>query len=269
MNIPCSIVNDLLPLYHDSVCSEDTKRAIEEHLKTCPSCRSEYDKLLGSDGVAERAFDEENSKKIAESYKKVKKKNTWKIVLASVLAFVLTAIAALATVIGIEVYKTWPIYPQPMKQIKTVDELKADLEKAKLDLLVPDPALLHSEQNYAAVLYLTSRTRSGKATGYGMSGHSEEIGYFWQAGVESGSHISFMSDIMSSEKYKGAIIQEAEYTTDRVSIIYVFEHNGAHYWIKGDFGIFDMEEKEIEAKKLAIKEDLLNTVKGMIDSANN
>ena len=67
MNIPCSIVKDLLPLYHDSVCSDETKRAVEEHLKTCPSCRSEYDKLLGSDGVAERAFDEENSKKIAES----------------------------------------------------------------------------------------------------------------------------------------------------------------------------------------------------------
>ena len=38
----CEIINDLLPLYVDGVCSEETKKEVEEHLKTCPACRKVY-----------------------------------------------------------------------------------------------------------------------------------------------------------------------------------------------------------------------------------
>ena len=34
------IVQDLLPLYHDGVCSEKSRAAVEEHLKTCETCRA-------------------------------------------------------------------------------------------------------------------------------------------------------------------------------------------------------------------------------------
>ena len=34
------IIFDLLPLYHDGVCSDASRRAVEEHLKTCPACRA-------------------------------------------------------------------------------------------------------------------------------------------------------------------------------------------------------------------------------------
>jgi len=35
MRITCEIIKDLLPLYHDNVCSEDSRKLIEEHLLTC------------------------------------------------------------------------------------------------------------------------------------------------------------------------------------------------------------------------------------------
>ena len=41
----CDIVRDLLPLYADGLCSEESRRAVEEHLKTCEACR----KLLPED----------------------------------------------------------------------------------------------------------------------------------------------------------------------------------------------------------------------------
>ena len=41
----CNIIKDLLPLYIDSVCSNDTKILVEEHLMTCVDCRSFADKL--------------------------------------------------------------------------------------------------------------------------------------------------------------------------------------------------------------------------------
>lgn len=38
MKLPCELIRDLLPLYHDGVCSETAKTLVAEHLKTCPDC---------------------------------------------------------------------------------------------------------------------------------------------------------------------------------------------------------------------------------------
>lgn len=35
----CNIVRDLLPLYHDGACSQESRRAVEEHLAGCGTCR--------------------------------------------------------------------------------------------------------------------------------------------------------------------------------------------------------------------------------------
>ena len=36
----CSIIEDLLPLYIDGVCSDESKSLIEEHIKTCRTCKN-------------------------------------------------------------------------------------------------------------------------------------------------------------------------------------------------------------------------------------
>lgn len=41
MKLNCEIIRDLLPLYSDKVCSEESKTAVEEHLKECEPCREE------------------------------------------------------------------------------------------------------------------------------------------------------------------------------------------------------------------------------------
>lgn len=38
MKLPCEMVQDILPLYHDNVCSEVSKTLVGEHLKTCEDC---------------------------------------------------------------------------------------------------------------------------------------------------------------------------------------------------------------------------------------
>ena len=35
----CDIVRDLLPLYEEGLCSEESRKAVEEHLKSCEACR--------------------------------------------------------------------------------------------------------------------------------------------------------------------------------------------------------------------------------------
>ena len=39
MRIPCDVITDLLPLYHDGVCSENSRKCVEEHLAECPACK--------------------------------------------------------------------------------------------------------------------------------------------------------------------------------------------------------------------------------------
>ena len=39
MKLSCDVIQDLLPLYHDGVCSKESKRIVEEHIATCAACK--------------------------------------------------------------------------------------------------------------------------------------------------------------------------------------------------------------------------------------
>lgn len=41
MKISCEIIKDLLPLYYDGVCSNESKALVEEHLTFCNNCKVE------------------------------------------------------------------------------------------------------------------------------------------------------------------------------------------------------------------------------------
>lgn len=46
-NTSCEIIKDLIPLYVDDVCSEESKILVEEHLVECKECRKYLDSLKG------------------------------------------------------------------------------------------------------------------------------------------------------------------------------------------------------------------------------
>lgn len=43
MKVTCEIIEDLLPLYVDEVCSAQSRQAVEEHLRECEKCRSAFE----------------------------------------------------------------------------------------------------------------------------------------------------------------------------------------------------------------------------------
>ena len=45
MKFSCDLIRDLLPLYADDACSQDSRRAVDEHLQECPDCQKLYQKL--------------------------------------------------------------------------------------------------------------------------------------------------------------------------------------------------------------------------------
>ena len=72
--IKCGVIRDLLPLYHDGVCSEESKKLVEEHLKGCAGCREE---LSGMDSVLPEARENseaETLRAVGTAWSKVKKR---------------------------------------------------------------------------------------------------------------------------------------------------------------------------------------------------
>ena len=64
--LSCKVIQDLLPLYEDNCCSEDSKKLVEEHLKTCEDCKNEASVLgtkITSPEVAKIHLDEKIIKK--------------------------------------------------------------------------------------------------------------------------------------------------------------------------------------------------------------
>lgn len=47
MKTSCKIIEDLLPMYHDGICSEESSALIEEHLRECPNCSQILASLRG------------------------------------------------------------------------------------------------------------------------------------------------------------------------------------------------------------------------------
>ena len=74
------IAQDLLPLYHDGVCSERSRAAVEEHLQTCGVCRAALAAMDAPLPEAEKTAAEDAAavKKISSEWKKGKRRAWWK-----------------------------------------------------------------------------------------------------------------------------------------------------------------------------------------------
>ncbi len=92
----CDIIQDLLALYHDGVCSEDSCAAVEQHLAECEKCR-ETIKLLGDTELEDKITEQ-----AGEIVKKHKIKQRRKIVV----------IIAVAVAVLLAVVFFWVIKPR-------------------------------------------------------------------------------------------------------------------------------------------------------------
>ncbi len=44
-DVKCTIIQDLLPLYVDKVCSSDSAELVKNHLQSCTECKKIYDEM--------------------------------------------------------------------------------------------------------------------------------------------------------------------------------------------------------------------------------
>lgn len=72
MKYECEMIRDLLPLYHDKVCSKTSERVVEEHLEECTPCREIAEKLNNTAYDEKLKIEKENV--IGAHARKVKRK---------------------------------------------------------------------------------------------------------------------------------------------------------------------------------------------------
>lgn len=86
MNKKCDIIKDLLPLYAENICSDDSRQAVAEHIAECESCRNELNKI--NTNVAIQADSD------VSMFKRIKKRARIEKVVISIVSivFVLSAL---------------------------------------------------------------------------------------------------------------------------------------------------------------------------------
>ena len=92
-NISCEIIQDLLPLYCDGVCSEESKKAILSHIQTCETCREELRVMDLPVDVPENREELEAAGAASRAWKKQKRKAfRTGIILTAVLVVIAAAV---------------------------------------------------------------------------------------------------------------------------------------------------------------------------------
>ncbi len=93
MKLPCKVIEDLLPMYYDKVCSEDSAALIEEHMKNCPHCSRILSDLHSDIDIPEKKVDDiKPLQKIQKSYKKMRLR--WFVAILGILLLIPIAFLA-------------------------------------------------------------------------------------------------------------------------------------------------------------------------------
>lgn len=119
MKLNCNVIDDLLPLYLDGVCSAESRALVEEHLKECPACREKVASLRQDEEPAPVHLEE--AKPVAELAHDLKRKVRQRRILLDVLAAVLLVLIVLG---GVNLY-VWYFYMQtvtlPVEEVAVIE----------------------------------------------------------------------------------------------------------------------------------------------------
>ena len=119
MKCKCGIIKDLLPLYVDHVCSDESKELIDEHLLECEKCRSYMNSLREAQDVEDAAYDEEKESRKVKMMVRMKKKILFRNILVAIFTVWILGVACT----GVIHYLKRTLLPIPeTKQMEVVYE---------------------------------------------------------------------------------------------------------------------------------------------------
>lgn len=83
MRISCDVIKDMLPLYEENVCSQDTAELVECHVKGCRCCREYLESMQVSFDKLELPLEEVSE--IKRPFQKIKRHFYLKIILSAIV----------------------------------------------------------------------------------------------------------------------------------------------------------------------------------------
>ncbi|MGL5646274.1 MAG: DUF3955 domain-containing protein [Clostridium sp.] len=95
MKYSCEIIRDLLPLYSDEVCSEESSQIVREHIAECEDCRNMLEKMNQEIKVENLDNDVKQIKSLAKKWKQSKITSfIWGATIAFIIGFTVLLIAS-------------------------------------------------------------------------------------------------------------------------------------------------------------------------------
>ena len=122
MTYPCGIIRDLLPLYIDDVCNEESKQAVENHLSECEKCRNYYEAMKSTDDFCDVKIDNSEDMKMANSLKNVKNKILKKRIITSFISVVVVIAIIFGTISILKNIECDIVYDENITIIDTIPE---------------------------------------------------------------------------------------------------------------------------------------------------
>lgn len=134
MKCRCGIIKDLLPLYVDHVCSDESKELIDQHLLECENCKSYLNLLREAQDVEDAAYDEEKESRKVKMMVRMKRK----LFFRNILVAVFTVLILGGVCISVIQYLKHTLVPIPeTKQMEVVYE-NDDLVLSIMDAIWSD-----------------------------------------------------------------------------------------------------------------------------------
>ena len=106
MKITCKVIEDLLPLYHDDICSPDTKALVDAHLQSCENCKGVLNAMDAEFVIQEE--DRDGQKALEQIHASVTKTKRRAVIKGIALA--LAAIILGLSIAGILWYRTQALF---------------------------------------------------------------------------------------------------------------------------------------------------------------
>ena len=93
MKINCNIADDLMPLYIDGACSADSREAVEEHLKSCESCRRKYGRMSAEEPEVRPEY-EHSAAELSDVAKRIRRRRGCLAVIVTIVVLVSALVLA-------------------------------------------------------------------------------------------------------------------------------------------------------------------------------
>ena len=196
-DLTCEVVQDLFPSYVDGLTSDVSNQAVEQHMKTCESCRKLYSEMrepMNGEDVSEindgQKADSQKSSEI-DYLKKIRKKNRMRI-LAAVLIVVIA--------VGVGLWSKVYVVGQEVEQAEfvqanvAVEDHKVSVQGLLLDTTKGVSDVAFQEKDGIVTVSLRETRKS--------SFHTNE----------------FQADYQSSEDVKQVVLENRILLDDGVSI---------------------------------------------------